>query len=86
MFKSDTKIDSSQLVSNSLIQVGRVDISSFRPTIRLFIDRPSIGLLFILCGKHMAKYNIHIMESLPGVFGNREMIFNSGEQGTKVKF
>ena len=28
--------------------------------IRLFADRPSIGLFFILHGKHMAKYDIHI--------------------------
>ena len=31
----------------------RVDISSFRSTTRLFADRPSIGLFFILRGKHM---------------------------------
>ena len=35
----------------------------------------------------MAKYGIHIMESLPGVFGKQgKMTFIPGEQGTKVKF
>ena len=34
----------------------------------------------------MAKYDIHIMESLPGVLENRGNEFIPGEQGTKVTF
>ena len=52
--QSDTKIDSSPQVSNSLIQIG-LTLASF----------------FILRGKHIAKYDIHIMEYLPGVLRNR---------------
>ena len=55
--------------------VDQVDISSFRPTIRLFADLPSIGLFFILRGKHMANYDIHIMESLQGFWETGEMTF-----------
>ena len=62
---------------------GRVDISSFRSTIRLFANRPSIGLFFILRGKNMAKYDIHIMESLPGILGNRRNDFYSRGTGNK---
>ena len=32
----------------------------------------------------MAKYDIHIMESLPGGWETGEMTFIPGEQGTKV--
>ena len=34
----------------------------------------------------MAKYDIHIMESLPWVWETGEMTFIPGEQGTKVTF
>ena len=77
--QSDTKIDSFPLVSNSLIQ------TDFRPTICLIADRQSIGLFFILRGKHMTKYDIHMMEPLPGVSETGEMAFIPGEPGTKVK-
>ena len=38
---------------------------------------------FILRGKHMAKYDIHIMESLPGVLGNRRNDIYSRGTGNK---
>ena len=59
------------------------DISSFRPTIRLFADRSSIGLFFILRGKHMAKYDIHIIESLPGFWETGENDIYSRGTGNK---
>ena len=67
----DTKLDFTLLVSNSLIQIGLAFQAFVRPSVY-----SQIGYLFasffILPGKHMAKYGIHIMESIPGVLGNRE--------------
>ena len=77
--QSDTKIDSSPLVSNRTFDPDWVDISSFRLTIRFFADRPSIGLFLF----YMAKYDIHIMESLPGVLGNRGNDIYSRGTGNK---
>ena len=52
-----------------------------------FIRRSAIYWpLFILRGKHMAKYDIDIMESLPGVLETGEMTFIPGEQGKRSNF
>ena len=50
-----------------------------------FIRRSAIYWpLFYFSGKHiMAKYDIHIMESLPGVFGNRRNDIYSRGTGNK---
>ena len=42
-----------------------------------------LASFFILRGKHMAKYEIHIMESLPGVLGNRRNDIYSRGTGNK---
>ena len=39
----------------------------------------------MLPGKHMAKYDIHIMESLPGVLGNRGNDIYSRGTANKVQ-
>ena len=72
--QSDTK------VSNSLIQIGLTFKAFVRPSVYSQIGQPNLR------GKHMAKYDIHIMGSLPGVLGNRANDIHSREQGTKVKF
>ena len=53
-----------------------------RPFVYSQIDH-LFASFFILHGKHMAKYDIHIMELLPGFLGNRQNDIYSRGTGKK---
>ena len=69
-------------MSNSLIQIGLTFQAFFQPSVYSQIGH-QLASFFILRGKHMAKYDIHIMESLPGVLGNRGNDIYSRGTGNK---
>ena len=68
--QSGTKIDSSPLVSNSLIQMGLTFQAFVRPSVYSQIGHLLASFLFYVVSIWLNM--TYIMESLPGVLGNRK--------------
>ena len=84
--QSDTKIDSSPLVSNSLIKIGLTFQAYVRPSVYSLIGH-LLASFFILRGKHIrSKYDIHIMESPQGFCETGEMTFIPREQRSNFEW
>ena len=79
--QSDTKFDSSPLVSNSLILMGLTFQAIVRPSVYSQIGHPLASFLFYVVSIWLNM--TYIMESLPGVLGNRKNDIYSRGTGNK---